>query len=67
MFSMIFGHTDLRIGGSKAKFDVEVDVDLRLVLAPPKPFQINGKLIFRSKNFINFFFWTSKNEMSGIV
>ena len=66
IFSMNFGRTDLRISGSKAKFDVEVDFDVRLVLAPPKPCQINEKLIFRSKNFAKKF-WASKNEMSGIV
>ena len=43
---MIFGRRDLRIGGSKAKFDVQVAVDVRLVAAPPKPNKISEKLIF---------------------
>ena len=34
---MIFGLTDLRIGGSRAKFDVEVDGKVHLAVAPPKP------------------------------
>ena len=34
---MIFGRTDRRIDGSKAKFDVQVAVDVRLVAATPKP------------------------------
>ena len=53
---MIFGRTDLRIGGSEAKFDVDVDGDVRLVAAPPKPHKINEKLVFRSENFTDFLF-----------
>ena len=64
---MIFGRTDLRIGGSRAKFDVQVAVDVRLVAAPPKPHKINEKLIFRSKILVEHFFSTSKNEVLGIV
>ena len=64
---MIFGRTDLRIGGSKAKFDVEGAGDVHLVVAPPKSHQINEKLIFRSENFAEKNFLASKNETSGIV
>ena len=64
---MIFGRTDLRIGGSRAKFDVQVAVDVRLVAAPPKPHKISEKLIFRFDKFVDFFFSTSKNEVLGIV
>ena len=34
---MNFGRTDLRIGGSKAKFDVQVAGEVRFPIAPPKP------------------------------
>ena len=37
---MIFGRTDLRIGGSRAKFDVEVDGKVHLAVTPPKPYEI---------------------------
>ena len=43
---MIFGRTDLGIGGSKAKFDVEVDGKVHLAVTPPKPFEINEKPSF---------------------
>ena len=59
---MIFGRTDLRIGGSRAKFDVEVDGKIRLAVTPPKPNEINEKLIFRSKNFVEQKYLTSKND-----
>ena len=64
---MIFGRTDLRIGGSRAKFDVQVAVDVRLVAAPPKPHKISENLIFRSENFVEKKCSTSKNEVLGIV
>ena len=48
---MIFGRTDLRIGGSRAKFDVEVDGKVHLVVTPPKPFEINEKPIFLIRKF----------------
>ena len=64
---MIFGRTDLRIGGSKAKFGVQADDDVRFAAAPPKPYKISEKLIFRSENFVDEFFSTSKNEVLGIV
>ena len=35
-FLAISGCTDLRIGVSEAKFDVEVDFDVKNFLAPPK-------------------------------
>ena len=44
---MIFGRTDLRTGGSEAKFDGEADFEVRSAVAPQKPCE---KLIFRSKN-----------------
>ena len=43
---MIFGRTDLRIGGSEAKFDVQADGDVRFASAAPKPHKISEKLIF---------------------
>ena len=46
----IFGRTDLRISLSGAKFDEEVDFDLRSAVGPPKPHQIDENLIFRFKN-----------------
>ncbi len=64
---MIFGRTDLSIGGSRAKFDVEVDGEVRFALAPPKTHEINEKLSSRSKNFVEQIFLPSKNETSGIV
>ena len=64
---MIFGRTDLRIGGSKAKFDVQVAVDVRLVAAPPKLHKISEKLIFRSKNLPNKKLLASKNGTLRIV
>ena len=42
---MILGRTELRIGGSRAKFDVEVDGEVHLAVAPPKPIEINEKII----------------------
>ena len=36
VFLMIFGRTDLRIGVSGAKFDAEVDFDVRFASTPPK-------------------------------
>ena len=64
---MIFDRTDLRIGGSRTKFDVEVDGKVHFAVAPPKPHEINEKLISRSKNFVEQNFRPSKNKTSGIV
>ena len=64
---MIFSRTDLRIGGSRAKFDVEVDGEVRFALAPPKPHEINEKLNYRFKILVEKSFLPSKNETSGIV
>ena len=48
---MIFGRTELRIGASKAKFDVESDFEVRLAVALQKPDQISEKrLKFLEKN-----------------
>ena len=64
---MILGRTDLRISVSGAKFDAESDFEVRLAVARQKPKQSNEKLILRSKIFVDKFFSTSKNEMSGII
>ena len=50
---MIFGRTELPTGASKAKFDARADVEVRFAVAPRKRFE---KLIFRSKNFVKYFF-----------
>ena len=64
---MIFGRTDLRIGGSRAKFDAEVDGKVHLAVTPPKTYEINEKTIFPSENFALKIFLASKNETLGIV
>ena len=49
---MIFGRTELRIGASKAKFDVESDFEVRLAVALQKPDQISEKrLKFLAEHF----------------
>ena len=48
---MSFGHTDLRISLSGAKFDEEADFDVRSDVGPPKPHQIDENLISPSKKF----------------
>ena len=53
---VILGCTDLRISLSEAKFDAEADFDVRSAVAPPKPYQIDEKLIFRSEKFPDLFF-----------
>ena len=58
----IFGRTDLRISLSGAKFDEEADFDVHSAAGPPKPHQIDEKLIFRSENFADFFFRRRKIE-----
>ena len=58
----IFGRTDLRISLSGAKFDEEADFDVRSAVGPPKPHQIDEKLIFRSENFAKTFFRPRKIE-----
>ena len=64
---MIFGRTDLRKGVSGAKFDAESDFEVHLAVAPQKPSQNSEKTIFRSENFAENIFSTTKNEMLGIV
>ena len=54
---MIFGRTDLRRGVSKAKFDEEVDFEVRSAVAPRKR---REKADFRSENFRKQFFSASK-------
>ena len=49
LFFAIFSRTDLRISESGAKFDADVDFDVRLAVVPPKPWQINEKLIYETK------------------
>ena len=39
----MFGCTDLRISLSEAEFDAEVDFDIRSVVGPPQPYQIDSK------------------------
>ena len=64
---IIFGRTDLRKGVSRAKFDAESDFEVHLAVAPQKPCQNSEKTICRPEKVADFFFSTSKNEMSGIV
>ena len=47
---VIFGRTDLRVSLSGAKFDAEADFDVSSAVAPPKPHQINEKLISVTPN-----------------
>ena len=75
------GRTDLRIGLSGAKFDVEYDFDVHVAVAPPKAsehFQKKCKrfadIFFVFFVFLFFLFFdadkkllASKYEMSGIV
>ena len=54
----IFGRTDLRKGVSEAKFDAEVDFDVKNCLAPPKSAENREKpktnpKTFRTKNKTN--------------
>ena len=63
---MIFGHTDLRIGLSKAKFDAESDFEVRLSVAPPKPGQNCKTRIFRSENFPIFLGGRQKMKCWGL-
>ena len=51
VFSMICCRTDLWIGVSEAKFDTEVDFEVRLLRVPPKTFQrLLKKILVRTKN-----------------
>ena len=50
---MIFGRTDLRIGVSGAKFDAEVDFEVRFAPAPPK---LDKKNPAKQKMFVDLFF-----------
>ena len=52
---MIFGHTDLRIGLSKAKFDAESDFEVRLAVVPPKSIKNDEKPNSDTENFPIFF------------
>ena len=64
---MIFGRTDLRISLSGAKFDEESDFDVRSAVGPPKPHQIDEKLMFRSENFADFFFFgVEKSKVANL-
>ena len=62
-FFAIFGHTDLRINLSGAKFDAEADFDVRSAVGPPKPHQIDEKPTFRSENFAGNVFRRRKIEI----
>ena len=57
LICMIFGRTDLRKGASRAKFDGQADFEVHLAVAPQKPSQNSEKLIYRSKNFVDFVFF----------
>ena len=59
---MIFDPVDLRNGGSKAKFDVEVDGEVHFPVAPPKPSENRDKPIFCSKNFAETNFFRRKTK-----
>ena len=48
-FFVMFGRTDLRERLSEAKFDAEADFDVRSAVAPPKPHQIDERLISERK------------------
>ena len=63
----ISGRTDFRISSSGAKFDEEVDFDVRSAVGPPKPHQIDAKLIllirtFRRKSF----FGVEKSKVANL-
>ena len=70
LFFFIFICVDLRISISGAKFDAEADFDVRSAVVPPKPHQINDKLISNTKKS-NFFrivfetFWWSPSIVGG--
>ena len=49
LFFVNFCRTDLGTSLSGAKFDAEVDFDVRSAVAPPKLHQINEKLIYDTK------------------
>ena len=55
VFFMIFGRTDLRMGVSEAKFDLEADFDVKNSLAPPKPAENHEKPEKIVQNFRNKF------------
>ena len=67
---VIFGRTDLRVSLSGAKFDVEADFDFHSAVAPPKPHQVDEKLISETKK-TSFFrivfsrFWGSPSVVGG--
>ena len=60
------GRTDLRISLSRAKFDEEVDFEVRSAVALQNSHQISEKPKF-DPNFSPIFFLASKNETSQIV
>ena len=54
-FFVSFGRTDLKVRLSGAKFHEEADFDIRSAVAPPKPHQMQEKLISEAKKKIEFF------------
>ena len=54
LIQTIFGCTDLRMNLSGAKFDAEDDFDVRSAVFPPKPHQINEKLMYDTKKVFLF-------------
>ena len=55
-----FGRTDLRISLSRAKFDEEVDFEVRSAVALQNLHQISEKPNFDPKSSPNFFFGVEK-------
>ena len=64
---MILGRTDLRIGVSGAKFDVEADFEVCLPLAPLKSQVHCETQHFQLKLLVEKVISSSKNETLGIV
>ena len=61
----IFGHTDLRIGVSRAKFGAESDFEVRLSAAPQKLSQNSEKLNFPTQKIFIFFCRRRKMKCRG--
>ena len=63
----IFGRTDLRKGVSEAKFDAEVDFDVKKYLAPPKSPENHEKLTKNSEKKFEKICSASKNRKLQII
>ena len=69
-FFAISGRTDLRIGVSEAKFDLEADFDVKNSLAPPKPaenYEKPKKTGKKSKNKILSIFFSIWNRLKRVL